>query len=135
MLLLTNGNKIKSNSRPNKNDFFAFYLEVLISIFLFCHLPFFTGTLVFLILPLDLTTMRATASYSYERLVAVAIEPYAADQMGFSQVDTPSMISSPPPSTSKPDCSQCPSPIHHHPCANPCTAWLARQEISQSDPT
>ena len=38
----------------------------------FCHLPFLAGILFFLTLHLGLTSMRATASRSYEGLVAAA---------------------------------------------------------------
>ena len=38
----------------------------------FCHLPFLAGILVFSTLDLGLTSMRATAFYSYEGLVAAA---------------------------------------------------------------
>ena len=41
----------------------------------FSHRPF----LAFLTLYLDLTSVRATASYLFEGLVAAAIEPYATD--------------------------------------------------------
>ena len=43
---------------------------------LLCHLPFLVGILLFLTLHLDLTSMSATASYSYEGFVAAANEPY-----------------------------------------------------------
>ena len=42
------------------------------SLFLFCHLPFLAGILVFSTLHLGLTSMRATASYLYEGLAAAA---------------------------------------------------------------
>ena len=48
----------------------------------FCHLPFLAGILIFLTLHLDLTSARVTASCSDEVLVAVAIEPSAADPVG-----------------------------------------------------
>ena len=38
-----------------------------------CYLPFLAGILVFMTLHVGLTTMRATASYLYEGLVAAAI--------------------------------------------------------------
>ena len=38
-----------------------------------CYIPFLAGLLVFLILHLGLTSMRVTAYYSYEELVAAAI--------------------------------------------------------------
>ena len=46
-----------------------------ISVFLIklCHLPFLGGILVFLTLHLGLTSMRATASYSYQGLVGVPL--------------------------------------------------------------
>ena len=48
-----------------------------------CYLPFLAGILAFSTLHLDLTSVRATASYSYEGLVAMAIEPYVADCDGY----------------------------------------------------
>ena len=39
----------------------------------FCHLPYLVGILDFSTLHLGLTSMRATASYSYEGLLALAI--------------------------------------------------------------
>ena len=44
------------------------------------------GILVFSTLHLGLILMRATASYLSEGLVAVAIEPYAADHDGVSAI-------------------------------------------------
>ena len=59
-----------------------------ISVFLIklCHLPFLGGILVFLTLHLGLTSMRATASYSYEVLVAATFQFYAADPDGVSAI-------------------------------------------------
>ena len=54
--------------------------DLVFKIILFYHLPFLVGILAFLTLHLGLTSMRATASYSYEGLVVAAIEPYAADR-------------------------------------------------------
>ena len=47
--------------------------------FLLCHPSVLAGILTFSTLHLDHTSMRATASYSFEGLVAAAIEPCAAD--------------------------------------------------------
>ena len=38
--------------------------------------------------------MRVTASYSYKRLVAAAIEPYSADHDGVSAIGSESRLSS-----------------------------------------
>ena len=46
--------------------------DLVFKIILFYHLPFLVGILAFLTLHLGLTSMRATASYSYEGLVAAA---------------------------------------------------------------
>ena len=51
-----------------------------------CHFPFLAGILIFLTLHLGLTSMRATAYYSYEGLVAAAIDPYAAYPDGVSAI-------------------------------------------------
>ena len=48
-----------------------------------CYLPFLASFLTFSTLHSDLTSVRVTASYSYEGLVAMAIEPYAADRDGY----------------------------------------------------
>ena len=47
--------------------------------FLLCHLPFLAGILSSQPPGLGSYSMRMTASYSHEGLVAAAIEPYAAD--------------------------------------------------------
>ena len=46
--------------------------------FLFCHLPFLAGFLLFSTHHLGLTSKRATASYSYEGLVAAAINKWSS---------------------------------------------------------
>ena len=48
-----------------------------------CHLPFLEGILGFRPPGLGSYSMRATASCSYEGLVAPPIEPYAVDLEGY----------------------------------------------------
>ena len=61
-----------------------------------CHLPFLVDILAFSILHLGLTLMRVTASYSYEGLLVVAIDPYAADHDGVSAIGCKSRFCSSP---------------------------------------
>ena len=90
--------------------------------FLLCHLPFLAGILIFLTLHLGLTLMKATASYSYEGLVAADIEPYAADRDGVSDKGCESRLSRYPqavfklgaPSERLLEFDTCSNPLSHH---------------------
>ena len=61
------------------NLFYHKQQGLLFIIFLLCHLSFLAGILTFSTIHLDLTLVRAMASYLYEGFKAVAIEPFAAD--------------------------------------------------------
>ena len=57
--------------------------------FLFCHLPFLAGILIFLTLHLGLTLMKATASYSYEGLMLQTEMGYQIKVVIVGWVDIP----------------------------------------------